>query len=456
MLRLATVLLLISARALAADTEVGVFTKTTAPGQQVVPHGLGTVPKALVLWTSSQPAGTTGPGARMSIGLCDGVTSRAISAASQHGVPASNTSVGLFARALAVVRWGEVSDAEADLVSWNATSFTLNWVVNDATAANVHYLLIGGDARAKLVEWAMPGATPANVTVSGVGFRPEAVLSIHGGSSNTTLRLDDSAVLGVTAFDSLGNQWASGARSYDARAVNGSGTCRFQRSGHSLALGDGTSFYELAQWVSMDADGFTTRFTSGVGGNTGKVFSLALGNVDARVGSLLKTSAMAPAAQDVSVGFTPGAVLFRSVQATTQASVVANDRSGLGAGDGVRQGSVTAQNANRTPTQASSVDDVTAAFTKVDNDTGAVDARGALSMLDGGFSLRWTTNDSAATEVLWLALSVRPDGGTTSGADAGVNGNRTPVALNVGCGCSSAPTGWLGLVLLLCARRRVR
>jgi len=520
----------------AADVEVGSFSKSTVTGAQVVSHGLGSTPKGLILWTNDQLAGVTGPGARMAIGLSDGTTSRAVASASQHAAASANTSVGLYARALAVLRWGEVTDAEADLLSWDATSFTLNWITNDGTPANVHYLIIGGAAQCRVVDWAMPNAPPATVAVTGVGFRPDAVLSIHGGSSNVALGLATSAVLGVTAMDSSGGQWASGSRSYDAAATTGTGAHRFQSAARSLVLGNGSGLYEQAQWQSMDADGFSMRFTAGIAGNTGRVFSLALANVDARAGALLKATAAAPAIQDVSVGFTPGAVLLKSDQTTTQAGVTAHDRSGLGAADGFNQGCAAAQNTDGvSPSQATGVDSVSATFDKVDSDGGVVAAEATLTMIDGGFRLRWTPNDAVATEIGFLAIAVRgPDGGLDAGPpdagppdagppdagppdagppdagppdagppdagpsdagppdagppdagppdaggpDAGApdagnpdagnpdagnpdagspsddGGSSGPLERQVGCDCSAAPLGWLGVALLFYPRRR--
>ena len=41
---------------------------------------------------------------------------------------------------------------EADLASWDATNFTLNWTTNDSTAYVIHFIAIGGsDVSAKVV-----------------------------------------------------------------------------------------------------------------------------------------------------------------------------------------------------------------------------------------------------------------------------------------------------------------
>jgi hypothetical protein len=54
------------------------------------------------------------------------------------------------------------TDAEADLNSFDADGFTLNWSTADATAREFIYLAFGSDAGA-------PAATPRMLASTGVG-----------------------------------------------------------------------------------------------------------------------------------------------------------------------------------------------------------------------------------------------------------------------------------------------
>ena len=78
------------------------------------------------------PAGT----AYFGFGMTDGTRSRSVSTSSQDGAPTSNASTRMANKVLTMVRWGEVVVAEADLSSWNDTTFTLNWTTNDTAATS--------------------------------------------------------------------------------------------------------------------------------------------------------------------------------------------------------------------------------------------------------------------------------------------------------------------------------
>ena len=161
---------------------VGSFTKATgaAPASQTVTHSLGAMPKALILWTAGQTTETVAAHYRYAMGFSDGTTSYAFAAASQDNVSPANASQRFAAKALTLVQWGETLVAEASLVSWNATTFTLNWTTNNNSATLIHYILIGGaDVSAKVLNWQAPTA-PGAKTVTGVGFRPDLVFHLNG------------------------------------------------------------------------------------------------------------------------------------------------------------------------------------------------------------------------------------------------------------------------------------
>jgi hypothetical protein len=143
----------------AQTMKVGSFLKSTggAPASQVVPHGLGRTPKALILWTDGKTNETFSAGFLFGLGMTDGTNSRSVAMASLNGASPSNASQRVAAKALALVQWGEALLAEADLTGWNATTFTLNWTTNNATAYVIHFIAIGGsDVSAKVVDWTMP------------------------------------------------------------------------------------------------------------------------------------------------------------------------------------------------------------------------------------------------------------------------------------------------------------
>ena len=343
------------------------------------------------------PAGT----AYFGFGMTDGTTSRSVSTSSQDGVGTSNASTRMANKVLTMVRWGEVVVAEADLSSWNDTTFTLNWTTNDLAGYVIHYIAIGGsDVSAKVVDWTMR-TTTGNQTVTGVGFDPDVVFHAHGGHALTAALPTNLAGgafgLGVMDFD--GDQWAFANWTVDN--VGTSDTQRGQLTNAAIySFTNGLIVQKQASWVSMNADGFTLNFTNTGSALAARVFSLALKGVNVKPGSFLKATAAAPATQAITgVGFRPNLVMLASVQSTTQANPVAHSRFGLGASDGTSEGSSAFQDEDAVDvTVVEAIDKTSKVFVKVDNSTPVINAEADLTALGtDGFTLNWTTNDAVQT-----------------------------------------------------------
>ncbi|MEP6593303.1 MAG: hypothetical protein ABJC51_06400, partial [Acidobacteriota bacterium] len=391
--------------------KVGSFTKSTggAPATQVIAHGLGSVPKAIILWTDGQTNSTFNSASYLfGYGMTDGTTSRSVGAASQTGQSPSNASTRMANKALTLVQWSEVTVAEADLSSWDATNFTLNWTTNNATAYVIHYIVIGGpDVSAKVLAWTMATAT-GNQSVAGVGFQPNAVIHAHGthGFVSASGSIPN-AGFGLGAMDADGDQWASSFLTIDNAAT--SDTQRDQRTDAAIYTFDNSlAVQKKASWVSMDPDGFTINFSNATSAAAARVFSLALKGVNVKPGSFNKATGGAPQSQSLTgLGFQPGVVLFTSMQDITRAAPVAHSRFGIGASDGTTEGAsaITDQNGVAT-TSVRAVDKTTKAYIVADTNNSTIGAEADLTSLDSdGFTLNWTTNNAVATEILYLALA---------------------------------------------------
>ncbi len=392
--------------------KVGSFTKSTGAGPltQAIAHGLGEVPKAIILWTDGK-TNETGSGSYLfGFGMTDGTTSKSVATASQDSVSPMNASTRMASKALTIVQWSEVLVAEADLQSWTDTSFTLNWTTNNATAYVIHYVVVGGsDVSAKVLEWTTATAT-GNQAVTGVGFQPDAVIHAHG-THAFTAALPASiagAGFGLGAMDADGDQWASTYLTVDN--VGTSDTQRGQQTNGALYSFNNTlTVQKKASWVSMNADGFTVNFTNAASAAAARVLSLALKGINVKPGSFLKSTNAAPATQSIAgVGFRPGVVLLTSAQDVTRGGPVAESRFGLGASDGTTQGSIAIADRNGSNnSKVDGLDKTSKVFLKDNNTITAVaDAEADLVSLDGdGFTLNWTTNDAVQTEVLYLAFA---------------------------------------------------
>jgi len=136
------------------------------------------------------------------------------------------------------------------------------------------------------------------------------------------------------------------------------------------------------------------------------VYSLALGGLKASAGSFSKTTGAAPASQSVTSGFQPGALLLASYQTTAQTSgtSVSIGSFGLGAGDGTNEASSAVVAADAVSTAVvDGIDKTSKVFIKMN--TPPLDAEADLaSFSPTGFALNWTTNDSTASQICFLAL----------------------------------------------------
>src|SRR5688572_25539289 len=231
LLAVAAIVVLTPAAADAARYKKGSFTKTTATAScpngppactNVVAHGLGETPKALILWTNTKTSEAYAAGFLYGFGVSDGpLSSRSVSLASLDAVGTSDASRRMASKALTIVYGGELLVSEADLVSWDETNFTLSWTTNITNVASViHYIVIGGgDVSAKVVDWQMPapgvdaGCIPPACAkvVDTVGFQPDVVFHAHAGANFTAAFGTSSAHggLGFGVMTASGEQWSN-------------------------------------------------------------------------------------------------------------------------------------------------------------------------------------------------------------------------------------------------------
>jgi hypothetical protein len=388
--------------------KVGSFTKSTgsAPVNQAVPHGLGKTPKGIILWTLGKTDETMSASYLYGIGFTDGSTSYSSAIASQDNSGTSNASRRMANKALTIVQWGEATVAEADLYSWDSTNFTLRWTTNNTTAYVIHYLVLSGNVSAKVVNWQAPNGTGSK-TVSGIGFQPDVVISAYNGDSYVTVGQNISgAGHGLGVMDKAGNQWATYTLSQDASSR--SDTQRGQQTNATIySFDNGLYVRKRANFSSMNADGFTVNFTVS-NSNLSQVCSLALRGLDVKAGNFTKSTGTAPINQGITgMGFMPDAVLLASFQDIARTNPVAQARFGFGAGDGTTQGSSAFTDTNNQGTTSVHANDKTSkVFMKVNNNTPAIDAEANLYSTDmDGFTLRWTTNDTVQTQILYLGLA---------------------------------------------------
>jgi hypothetical protein len=392
---------------------VGSFVKSTTSGAQIVPHGLGRMPKALVLWTAGKPAAAPSADYNYALGVSDGPgSSLSLANASRSGATPSNSSRRMASRAFTVVAWGESTSAEADLSSWDAASFTLAWTTNDAAPYVIHYIAVGGDGvSAKVVPWQAP-TSPGVEPIGRVGFQPDTVLHFYAGAlfSSAPPSSQSNGALGMGLLDAAGHECAYQIAVVDAKSPTI--TAHALRTDASIymfsELPAPPSVTKQASFASMDSGGYTLDFTTAET-PASQVFSLALGGVRAKVASFDKATAARDVQSVTGIGFEPALVFLASVGDVSQSSGVSQPHGifTTGASDGKNHASTAISDADDvTPSVASGFDDDTSSiFTRLSVMSATIEAQASLASFDrDGFSLRWTIDDSAPARICYWAL----------------------------------------------------
>ncbi len=394
---------------------MGTFTKSTGPAgsEQRVGHTLGAPPRAILLWTAGRTGDDFGAGLTFSMGMSEGPggLSRAVAFASADGAVTSQASRRIVDNLLSVGRADGSTAAAADLVAWDATSFTLRWSTSNASAYIVHAVVIGGDAvTARVIDWLTPVADGA-LSIEGVGFPPEVVMNLHVGLGFTAPvpAVMEGGSFGLGVMTRAGRQWANaiaipaGALPTDTRRVQ-----RTEAAIYMLAR-DQEVVAPDAVLRSMDADGFSLDFRNARPLRT-RVISLALGGIAASAGAFLKPVGQAPQTQEITgVGLRPGLVLLSSVEDRAQLDPTASARFVLGASDGTRTGCTTlSDTSGQIVSSARSITSRARTFLKADQDRLLIEAEATAGGFGpGGFALRWLGNDIVPIQITYLALGVR-------------------------------------------------
>jgi hypothetical protein len=441
--------------------KVGSFTKpvTTGTYTQVIAHGLGETPKALIVWSNGRSGYTEAFSSwhLFSFGVTDGTTSRSINTDVADAALTQNSARRMSTKLISMIDATDTNTCpstfcdEATVASWNGSHITLNWTALQANQWTFHYIVIGGSSvQAAVLPWTTPttGTCPSppctkNVTFSSNGFQPDVVFNVHGGDSYTGA-LDTTfanAAFGLGVMAASGDEWALDFLSVDAGATT-MDTQRSQRSSDdggtrssfraitaALGVAKNAKFLSMNAYTGANTGGFSLTFDTVASANASQAFSLLIKGVTVDVASLTKPSPSGGGPpytvdQPLTVGFQPAAVMLASTMIDVQANPQANARIGVGAGDGYNEGGVASGDTDAVGTsQVDSVDKTSKMFVKY-NQTGAVapttvDAEATLyDISDTGYTLRWTLNsvDTApiGTQVLALVFGLVSPGSITA------------------------------------------
>jgi hypothetical protein len=163
---------------------------------------------------------------------------------------------------------------EADLTSFDANGFTLDYTTQDGTARYVGYLVLNG-VQAQTIAFTQHTSN-ANLAVTGAGFTPKCVIVQHAGSTSNDASVDDIvAGLGAATSTSARSAWC---QAIDDGATTSLTDRRYVTDKVVTILTPPTpTLVGEADLASFDADGATFTWSS-VDGTARNMFGLFLGD----------------------------------------------------------------------------------------------------------------------------------------------------------------------------------
>lgn len=385
--------------------------------------GNGTTPTTIstkAFTTSFEPKGIgmfshndiSNPGVRanalLSIGASDGTNNTNISLRDTDNLTTTDSArASSSTKSLRIITTSAI-DLEADLDSFNATDFTLNFT-NVAGTAREFIWFAAGDTPAVPPE---PGALfatgsfakstsagPVSQAVTGIGFTPKAILLFSSQTSGAedTIAVHYEQAIGFSDGTTEKSIWTGS----EDGVVSGTDADRYSNSGKLLTLRDissGTSGALLAECdlTSFDSDGFTINWTTN-NAVASHIKYVAIGGddiTDVDVGSFI--SSASPGTQNVATNIDTAdfiMILGQTVASGSEDTLLA---------DSIMQLGVAASSSQRGVICNTSEDNTTPSFAKRNQQTDKIisthNVAGTLferfadftGFTSTGFDLNWT------------------------------------------------------------------
>lgn len=379
----------------------GTFNSPTSTGNVSV-TGVGFTPKLLILYTT---LATDASG--MSPYWGAGTSSSARWSAACTAVKTLNANAYRMFDSSKIVRLTTEVGADfitADLVSLDSDGFTLNWSLTQAPGFPFNYLCIGGTDFSAKVGFFDSNTSAGNQSITGVGFRPKAVMaasvdvpSLDGvGFSTANLSVGAGTDVNVVACVATG-----------ADPVVAGNTSSYGDTGVNLwELINSASVFGAGSFISNDGDGFTVNVNTVTSATALRIGYIALGGTARYFLSTLTQPTSTGNQAITGVGFTPSVDIFWSggraagvfgVNARFMfgASISSSDRGVIWSSQLNNSG---APAESRATLRTKSIDLVT------DNSTTVLADADFVSQNSDGFTNNWTTADATVRVVSFLSI----------------------------------------------------
>ncbi len=384
---------------MALQTFVGNFTQPTLTNATFAVTGTGFTPKALILFATDETGVGVSTNIAEHIGMATSTTNRASISTAQ--TTATNTVARAHddTKCFIVVSAGNVVLVKADLVSFDANGFTLNFSTVDLVGRIISYVALGGsDLTNAFIKEFLPAASNTNQSFTGVGFKPDSLFLMSSTVGTAPPANDNGACASYIGFGiSSSNRSAIARRSFQVTESSQVQTEVIQQVDAAGAI------TQQADMVSMDADGFTLNFT--VTSTRKYCFALCLKGGQYKIGTFNQSASTGN--QGVTgIGFQPTGVILASQNLVTTAGVVTTSaRRSLGAASSssarasMWNGGGNAGVCDNDIDTGKIINMITEGATPTTNASADF-----VSMDSGGFTINNTTTDATSREVVYFAM----------------------------------------------------
>ncbi len=391
-------------------SKVGSFAQPSSTGNQAITD-VGFQPKVIMFWMSHATSEGVWDDAAFSFGAATttSATGEQVNARFACDDAAATSACANFHGKTSVIGITDPAAsilAEADFVTMDANGFTINWTNVDATARIVNYLALGGTGltNATVGSATQKTGTTGSLAVTGLGFQPEAVILFNTKGSTTFPESSAASIYARFGF-ATGNAnegmvaWTIG---------NGQTTmdsARYQQTDDTTGIILTSGVNSLADFVTMDADGFTLNWSTV--SSAYYYLYIALAGGEYTLGSL-NQNVMPNTGNQMVTGLNqePAALIAFSFNAAASASIATGASVTWGISDGANSFTHWIGDADNVADALSNTNmDRTKFLTIMTEGTTPATTTVATASFDtDGFTLNNTTVDATSREIIYLSI----------------------------------------------------
>lgn len=398
---------------MALNAALGLINSPGATGSQAT-TGLGITPDAMLLITNLMTAAGSQVDAQMSVGFATGSGTQVTAGYNSNDGSASSDVVRdvLTNRVVGAYTGGATTaELNADLTSLDADGFTLNYNTV-LTGADISYLgLSGTDVNGATAGNFASATATGTQAVTGIGFQPNLVLFITNLQTVSGTANNNSCFsFGVAASSTA--RWACGIGMQNAQTTMNNRRAFYDNRCILVAAAGSNAVAHDADFVSMDADGFTIDWQTAPGAAY-LVGYIALSVTNVKVGNFTQKTSTGSQAT-TGVGFQPDVLMLASAGHDTANTVVDTARFSIGAGisSSARWSYWTGDEDGAGNAIAESRYATNKVITIASGAPPGVSAEADLTSLDSdGFTLNWSTADATARNIGYIAMGGGGGGG---------------------------------------------